>query len=117
MLRHRLLMLFRFLLALSIAGAPMLPAFASSKADAGQHAGHEQSDAGTTVPGDPAKPHSGKHDFCNGNCCLACGMSVLDVSLDWGKAIHARSVLTPTVGHYHPHPIVTVPHRPPRARS
>ena len=112
--------LFRYLLALSIAFAPTLPAFASSVFSADEHAthaGHVYVDAGAKVSSDPAKPHSGQHNHCNGHCCLACGMSVVGVPVVWSNASRVHPVQLPTVGRFHPHPIVTIPHRPPRTLS
>lgn len=110
--------LFRYLLVLSIGLAPMIPAFAASKSDTGEHAGHAYMYfAGKVTPGDPMQPHSGKHLNCNGHCCLACGMSVVHVPIVLSNPYATRTVQTPTVGQLYPHLVVTVPHRPPRTLS
>ncbi|HEX9812237.1 MAG TPA: hypothetical protein VGA88_09140 [Burkholderiales bacterium] len=110
-------LLFRYLLAISIVFAPMVPAFAASKIDAGRHAAHAPMHDAGEISGDPVQPNSGKHLNCYGHCCLACGMSIVDVPIVPSGAGRARSVQTPTVQRLHPHPLVTVPHRPPRTLS
>jgi hypothetical protein len=110
-------LLFRHLLVLSIAFAPMVPAFAASKIGVGEHMAHGHMHDVGKVSGDQAQPHSGKHLNCNGHCCLACGMAFVQTNVAWVGAEHTRSILIPIVVHLHALHVVTVPRRPPRTLS
>ena len=115
--------LFHYLLALSIAFAPMLPAFASGKMSASSHAAHAShanhtdTHVGIEGGGNRTAPLPVKHEHCNGQCCLACSMSFVETDVIWHGAAQARSIQVPVVVRLIQHHTVTVPHRPPRTLS
>lgn len=107
---------FRYLLALSVALAPMLPAFTSSPMSLSEHAFHSHH-VGAPANGHAGAPISGKHAHCNGHCCLACGMAFAETSVVLIDASYAPAVQVPVVVRLHSHPLIAVLERPPRTLS
>ncbi len=109
-----------FLLALSVAVAPVFPAFASVWKNADSqtiHAEHADAHATVTPPADLSQSPCDKHDNCNGYCCATCAQCFTAMVVAPIEIARARSIQTPTVRRFHPHSVVATPHRPPRVLS
>lgn len=113
----------RLLLALSIALTPMLPAFGYARMSmdaqgaAANHADHAVIHIAVKADATSAASTPVKHVHCNGHCCIACGMSFVAANVLWNGAEYGRPIQIPIIASFHPRPLVTTPHRPPRLLS
>lgn len=110
--------LLRYVLAVGIAVAPMMPTFALAKTSATKpitHAHHTsvRNDTNADYPTSP----SGKHDHCNDHCCLACGVSLTQTGAIRIGGGDGRSPQVPIVSILHSDPLAPPLDRPPRTLS
>lgn len=107
-------------LALVLAAAPALPAFAMTIKAGAAHAVHISHDGNHGNMSDHSAPKQSpctQHDSCNGQCCAFCAQCFGAVSLLQLDQIRSHPVQTPVLAELHPRILVTSPDRPPRFLS
>lgn len=122
MFRSSATLLFRYLLALSIAWAPTMSAFASTRMSAEMNAAevtapmHHVDHAGAYVEcdTDSATPLA-QHAHCHAHCCVACSMSFMQTNTIRVNTEPGHSLQVPLVGALHPDSPATPLLRPPRS--
>lgn len=108
----RMLTLF---LALIMALAPVLPAFAFVDAGGVTRAIHASHDGDKADVSNHATPNPcTQHDSCKGQCCASCAQCLSAVFLVPSDNAHSHPVLTPVLNELHPFFLVASPDRPPR---
>ncbi len=105
-----------FLLALIVAGAPVLPAFAFAPEVGDGNALHA-SHGGTADMSKHAAPKQtscAQHDSCQGQCCASCAHCFNAMFLPHPAFFRSHPAQTPILTALHPRDLVALPDRPPR---
>lgn len=111
--------LLTFLLAVIVAGAPVLPAFAFVHKGGDENAIHA-SHGGTADMSNHAAPKQTsctQHDSCQGQCCASCAHCFSAVFLLHPDFFRLQTAQTPILTALHPHDLVALRDRPPRFLS
>jgi hypothetical protein len=108
------------ILALTLAGAPVVQALAmaaaSAPGSAGMHAGHaaQPDDFAPALGHNQNKNPCAQHDSCNGTCCASCAQCVTGVPPLPLYTDVIRPVLTPSVHRLLFSSLIFLRERPPR---
>ncbi len=111
------------ILALTLAGAPVVQALAmvaaSAPGSAGMHAGHaaQPDDSAPAFGHNQNKNSCAQHDSCNGTCCASCAQCVTGVPPLLLYTDVIRPVLTPSVHRLLSASPIALRERPPRVFS